>query len=510
MGRWSKVAVGAIASSPPNFNTRAATCESGCTSPIDNEATTATRRVRSAFCALLALSSISLLAGACGSSANKHATSVPRATFANRMVVVAEPSRVTDASRTAEELALTLGIDVTKVRSILSRNESSVIVARNVGLSAAMRVVKYGLSGIYVLPPWATALVCSHQCDPKLTLNETLQLKTEEVLGQGILSAHAKSGIAIVMEPSSGKILAMSDLDVIQTSHTLTETTTDGAVTQPYQPGSIFKLVTIAAALSARIVQPSTVFTVPNSLNIGGWTFHDAESHPTEHLSVSQILIQSSNVGTIEIANQLGLRRIKSEALALGFGHSTDLGLPRESSGVIDNSPASVSPANLGSLPIGQDDSVTALQLLDMVNAIANRGIFVWPQLTVRSNAPSDPGYSTPSMPPHRVMSAQVALEITKMMVQVVKTGTGVKAVVPGYSVAGKTGTAQIPDYALGAGYLPGAYMATFGGFAPSSHAAISVIVVLDQPTPIFGGDVSAPIFAAIMKFALREFRVHP
>ncbi|HTZ08047.1 MAG TPA: penicillin-binding protein 2 [Acidimicrobiales bacterium] len=374
----------------------------------------------------------------------------------------------------------------------------------------------------------------------ELTVDEPLQYVTEQSLESEVLASHAKSGIAVVMNTHTGDILAMAN--VVASTHPASAppparaaaptTTVPGAVpttttttappppvttvgqasqnlalTRVYEPGSVFKLVTFSAALQDGIITPDEVFTVPNSLTIDGWVFHDAESHPTEQLTATQILAQSSNIGTIEIAQQLGEGRLAAQIAALGFGRPTGLGFPAESAGLVKSDPATWRVSDIGATPIGQDDAVTAQQVLDMVNTVATGGVFVPPRLVQATVAPDGAVTSTRRAPTHRELSATVSSELTTMMEQVVQDGTAVAAGVPGYTVAGKTGTAQIPDPVHG-GYIPGAYMATFAGFAPAEHPELSAIVVLEQPTPIYGGTVAAPVFSQIMRYALHRYGV--
>ncbi len=263
--------------------------------------------------------------------------------------------------------------------------------------------------------------------------------------------------------------------------------------------------MTFSAALQDGIITPAQVFTVPNTLTIDQWVFHDAESHPTEQLSATQILAQSSNIGTIEIAQLLGKDRLASQIQALGFGQPTGLNYPDESTGLVKRNPATWSASDIGSTPIGQDDAVTPQQVLDMVNTVATGGVYVPPRLVQATVA--DNGTLTPTgrRASHRALSKEVSDELTTMMEQVVQDGTAVAAGVPGYNVAGKTGTAQVPG---NGGYIPGAYMATFAGFAPAEDPALSAIVVLDQPQPIYGGTVAAPVFSEVMQYALHRYDI--
>jgi cell division protein FtsI (penicillin-binding protein 3) len=341
----------------------------------------------------------------------------------------------------------------------------------------------------------------------ELTLDEPLQYVTEQSLGAEIQAAHAKSGIAIVMDSRTGDVLAMANLVADPSTGVVGEATQNLAVQSVYEPGSVFKLVTFSAALEAGLISPQQTFNVPNSLTIDGWVFHDAESHPTEQLTATQILAQSSNIGTIEIANLLGRDRLAAQIANLGFGHSTGIGLPGESAGIVKANPGTWNGSDMGSTPIGQDDAVTAQQVLDMVNSVATGGSYVQPRMVRATVAPDGTVAASAPAATHRVMSAGVASMLTTMMEQVVQDGTAVSASVPGYTVAGKTGTAQVPDPKHG-GYIPGAYMATFAGFAPAEHPVLSAVVVLEQPTPIFGGLVAAPVFSQVMQFALHRYGV--
>jgi cell division protein FtsI/penicillin-binding protein 2 len=360
-------------------------------------------------------------------------------------------------------------------------------------------------SGV-TLPGSTTALTASQPgTGIELTLDEPLQYVTEQALGSEIVASHAKSGIAIVMNTHTGDILAMANLVAHQATSSTVEAPTSLALTNVYEPGSVFKLVTFSAALQDGIITPSQVFTVPNSLTIDQWVFHDAETHPTEQLSATQILAQSSNIGTIEIAQLLGKNRLADQIQALGFGRPTGLDYPDESTGLVKRNPNTWSASDIGSTPIGQDDAVTAQQVLDMVNTVATGGIYVSPRLVQATIA--DNGTLTPTArsASHRALSTEVSSELTTMMEQVVQDGTAVAAGVPGYTVAGKTGTAQVPG---NGGYIPGAYMATFAGFAPAEHPALSAIVVLDQPQPIYGGTVAAPVFSEVMQYALHRYDI--
>ncbi|HUC38458.1 MAG TPA: penicillin-binding protein 2, partial [Acidimicrobiales bacterium] len=486
------------------------------------------------------------------------AMSVPRSD------VVADPFLIHGAASEASALASVLGVPAQQLQSDLSEHSGFVYLARQVSQSVTSKVQALGLAGITMLPDTQRVDPAGQLAVPligtvgaagsgqagleyefnslltgrsgttimqeapggillpggqdqvsaakpgtgiELTIDQPLQYKTDSALAAEVAASHAKSGVAIVMDTHTGDILAMANVVANPATGAVVEASQNLALTQVYEPGSVFKIVTFSAALTDGIVSPSTVLTVPNSLTIDGWVFHDAESHPTEQLSATQILAQSSNIGTIEIAQGLGEQRLASQISALGFGQPTGLGFPGESQGLVNTDVSRWEPSDLGSTPIGQDDAVTAQQVLDMINTVATGGVFVPPRL-VRATLSTD-GSVVPvrSAATHRVLSTGVSAELTTMMEQVVQDGTAVSAGVPGYTVAGKTGTAQVPDPVHG-GYVPGAYMATFAGFAPAQDPALSAIVVLEQPTPIFGGTVAAPVFSQVMRYALQRYGV--
>jgi cell division protein FtsI (penicillin-binding protein 3) len=369
----------------------------------------------------------------------------------------------------------------------------------------------------------------------ELTLDEPLQYKTEQYLAAAIVSSHAVSGIAEVMDVKTGEILSMANLVanpgagatrstetpatppvtaatadakpiVIGPKGPVSEAPSNLAVTQLYEPGSVFKLVTFSAALEDEIIDPHTVFSVPDSIELDGSRFHDAETHPTETLTATQILAQSSNVGTSEIAQDLGETRLLAQVKNLGFGQRTDLGFPGEEAGLVAGA-AQWEPTDYVSLPIGQVDAVTAQQVIDAYNAVANGGVFVQPRLLFGTVGASGAVIPAPASPTRRVFNPATDSELTDMLEQGVDVGTGTSAVVPGYTVAGKTGTAQIPTPGQDS-YVTGAYMASFVGFAPANHPVLSAIIVLDRPTPIFGGTVSAPVFSQVMSYALHRYDI--
>lgn len=348
----------------------------------------------------------------------------------------------------------------------------------------------------------------------ELTLDEPLQYVAEQALAKEIVASQAKSGEVVVMDTRTGDILAMANLvagnnglgPVPGISGSVSEAPENLAVTQAYEPGSVFKLVPFSAALQNGLISPSTTFTVPDQIQLDGSTFHDAEAHPTEQLSATEILAQSSNIGTSEVATLVGEQRLLAQVRDLGFGTVTGLHFPGETPGILVGA-AQWEPTNDVSFPIGQVDAVSALQVLDAYNAVANGGVLVQPRLVRATIAPDGTVHPLARLPARRVFSPSVDAELISMFGAVVTGGTGTAAAIPGYTVIGKTGTSQIPAPGQDA-YIPGAYMATFVGAAPAPDPVLSAIVVLDRPTPIYGGSVSAPVFAQVMGYALHRYGI--
>jgi len=357
----------------------------------------------------------------------------------------------------------------------------------------------------------------------ELTIDNNLQFVTERVLATQLAAVHGITGQAVVMDVKTGEILA--DASLVNTKSNpgvlgpipswgqsvgvpgIEQSINNLPFTQAYEPGSVFKAVTFSAALEAGTISPSKVFAVPYSTRVGGRPFHDAEPHGLEHLTATQILAQSSNIGTYEVGATVGENRILAQVERLGFGQLTSINYPGETAGLLINA-ATWYASDQVALPIGQVDAVPAIQVLDAYNAIANGGIFVEPKL-VRATVAAD-GHATPTAPSvrRRALSAGVANTMNQMLQQVVLAGTGTNAIIPGYVVAGKTGTATIPQPGA-ARLLVGSYNASFVGFAPAKNPTFSMIVVVERPTTtIFGGAVAAPVFQQVMSYALHHYNI--
>ena len=349
--------------------------------------------------------------------------------------------------------------------------------------------------------------------DIELTIDRSLQYAAERSLADEIVKAHAHGGMAIVMQTDTGDILAMANLTRrVEKNGGLGDVqpaTRAMALTDVFEPGSVNKLITIAGALDSGAIKPTDQLTISDKIKISSHVFSEHDPHPVQSWSVTDIVANSSNVGAITIAGKLGKERLNHYLRSFGFGGKTGLGFPGESSGLLAD-PSKWYSTDMGTIPIGQGGvSVTATQMLAAYNAVANGGLYVAPRLVRAVLDGEGARQPTPPSTTRRVISASSARELTAMLTEVVRVGTGKAAAVNGYSVAGKTGTARKP-LPGGTGYKAGAYMSSFAGFVPADKPAFAIMVILDEPTPIFGGLVAAPVFAELAGYALREFRVPP
>jgi cell division protein FtsI/penicillin-binding protein 2 len=342
--------------------------------------------------------------------------------------------------------------------------------------------------------------------DVTLTIDHTIQANAEEVLRATVHRWAAKDASAIVLDPRTGEVLAMAvepGYDVNRYPLAPPELQRNRTVTDTYEPGSTFKVVTVGAALSDHLVSPRTAFTLPYSIRVADRVIHDAEPRGTVRYTVQQILAHSSNVGAITLAEMLGRDRLSAWISRFGFGHTTGIEFPGESPGIV--LPADKwSGSTIGNVPIGQGIAVTPVQMASMYAAIANRGVWTQPHLVDRIA-----GATRPTPARRRLVSRAVAGELMTMLKDVVSEGTGTYAAIPGYQVAGKTGTAQKAD--SHGGYASGKYVASFVGIVPASHPHLVVLVTVDEPHgAIFGGVVAAPAFQQIASFDLRYLEISP
>ncbi len=343
--------------------------------------------------------------------------------------------------------------------------------------------------------------------DVFLTLDHRMQANAEAVLRETVKQWDAKAATAVVLDPHTGAILAMANapsFDANRFGKANAARVRNRAITDTYEPGSTFKLVTVAGALSEQLVAPSTKFTLAPTIRVADRTIHEHEPRPTQTMSVAQILFQSSNIGTITLAQLLGKERVASWIERFGFGKPTGVDFPGESGGIV-LPPERWSGSTIGNVPIGQGIAVTALQMAAAYGAIANGGVLHEPHLVARvGDDRKERG------PGRRVVSETVSAQVMTMLRDVVSAegGTGAAAAVPGYTVAGKTGTAAKPE--LG-GYSDSRYVASFAGVVPAKDPRLVILVSVDEPRKaIWGGVVAAPAFSKIARFGLQYLEIPP
>jgi cell division protein FtsI (penicillin-binding protein 3) len=342
--------------------------------------------------------------------------------------------------------------------------------------------------------------------DVYLTLDHSIQANAEQVLRETVHKWAAKSASAIVLDPRTGAILAMAvqpGFNANRFPSAPSDLQRNRTVTDTYEPGSTFKLITVAGALSEGIVAPTTRFTLPYSLHVADRVIHDAEERGVVNYSVAQILAHSSNIGAITLAQMLGRTRLSSWITKFGFGRTTGVDFPGESPGIV-LPPDKWSGSTIGNVPIGQGIAVTPVQMAAAYAAIANRGVWSRPHLVDHVA-----GGARPSLNRRRLVSPRIAKQLMRMLKDVVAEGTGQYAAMPGYQVAGKTGTAQKPD--SHGGYATGRYVASFVGIVPASRPRFVILVAVDEPHgAIWGGTVAAPAFQQIARFDLQYLEVPP
>jgi cell division protein FtsI (penicillin-binding protein 3) len=352
--------------------------------------------------------------------------------------------------------------------------------------------------------------------DVVLTLDRDLQWYAQQLIADQVAATHAKNGTVVVMDVRTGELLALATAPTFDPDHLTSadsDRLTNPAISDVYEPGSVNKVITAAAALASGVVTPMSRVDVPPTYKVGHHTLHDAEKHGLEHLTFAGVLAKSSNIGTVKVAQKVGAPRLYSMMRAFGFGEKTGVELPGDSRGLLPK-PDDWSATSIATIPIGQGVSVNALQVASVYATIANGGVRVSPTVVkaVRDHA----GHVTPvpASPSRRVVTPEIAAQIRTMLESVVsEQGTAPKAAIPGYRVAGKTGTAQrVATSGARVGHYDGTYTSSFVGMAPADAPRFVTAVVLQGTGSHghFGGLVAAPVFSKVMGFALRAYEVAP
>src|SRR5437764_7006392 len=343
--------------------------------------------------------------------------------------------------------------------------------------------------------------------DVVLTIDEQIQYIAERELAAVIAKTHAQAGTVVVMNPNTGEILALANWPKFNpnaANEASAEARMDRAVSALYEPGSTFKLITLAAAFDQGIVRPEEVFDCENgAVYVAGHRIRDHK--PFGLLTVSGILAQSSDVGAIKIALRLGAPKFYDYIRAFGFGQLTGVDLPGESKGLVRRL-ENWSAVSIGSISMGQEVGVTPVQLVTAVSSIANGGLLYQPHVVaelLRENKALPADSLRALAEPRRVIRPETAATLRRLMEGAVLNGTGKLAHLDGWTAAGKTGSAQKIDPATGR-YSRTQLIASFTGFAPISNPAVTILVSLDSPVGQHEeGQVAAPVFKRVAEQVL-------
>ena len=388
------------------------------------------------------------------------------------------------------------------------------------GLESSLNSILTGVEGKYSyangygaeIPGSQQELVVAKSgTNVRLTIDQDVQWIASKAISDAVKASHAISGTVIVMDPKTGQILALATAPTFDPNNTKNVSLAlmrNPSVEDVYEPGSTGKIVTMAAALEEKKITPTTLFTIPDFVKVSNRTFHDHDRHPIEQLTPTGILAISSNVGAIKVGQKLGNTTLYNYLRKFGVGSNTGSGLPGESQGVLPDL-AHWSGTTAPTVAFGQGYSVTAMQATSIFATIANDGIRVSP--TVIAGTSDSDGNFTPSAnrPQVRVVSPTTASQMRLMMESVVSAdGTAPEAAIPGYRVAGKTGTAQRVDETC---HCYRGYTASFIGFAPADKPRYVINVTIQGPQGIhWGGTLGGPVFKKVMSFVLESRHVSP
>ncbi|MEY4624226.1 MAG: hypothetical protein RLZZ07_856, partial [Actinomycetota bacterium] len=345
----------------------------------------------------------------------------------------------------------------------------------------------------------------------RLTIDRDLQWAAEDAITALAKETKASSVSAVIIDPATGEILALATapgFDPNNFSQTKASLLKIPSVQDIYEPGSTGKVMTMAAALEEKVVTPTTVFKTPDKIRRAGKTFNDHDKHSVWKLTATGILAKSSNVGTIKISERMSENTLYSYLRKFGIGERVRLGLPAEPAGIL-NPVEKWSGSTFPTVSFGQSYSVTTIQATSVFATIANAGLRVTPTLVAGTSDSSGHYTAAPRPESQRVISQDVARQLSAMMESVVQEGgTAVRAAIPGYRVAGKTGTAQRYDGSCGC-YR--GYTASFIGFAPADKPRFVMSVTVQNPVGIhWGGYLGGPVFKSVISYALKSYRVPP
>jgi cell division protein FtsI (penicillin-binding protein 3) len=343
------------------------------------------------------------------------------------------------------------------------------------------------------------------------TIDRDLQFQAQAALEQAVEEQGARGGTVIVMDPRTAEVLAMASnpsFDPNAFGDAPSATYRNRAVTDAYEPGSTNKVITAAAAIQERAIPLGTRLTVPWTMPVGDYIIHDSQSHAPMQMTLGDIVAESSNIGAVMVADRLGAPTLATYLARFGLGRATGVGFPGESNGIIlplDQWNDTI----LATTAYGQGIAATPLQMVSVYSTIANDGRWVQPKLVRGTIGPDGSLEPSEPAPTRRVVSAATAKMVTRMLAYAVQDGTGTNAQIPGYQVAGKTGTARIPT-GDGSGYLEGQYIASFIGYLPAGDPEVVVAAILDRPAAVYGGLAAAPLFKRVALAAIARLGIAP
>lgn len=380
--------------------------------------------------------------------------------------------------------------------------------------------IRYAQSGGHQVPTvGSTETPAVPGSDIELTIDRDIQWAAQNAIAEQVKESKADRGYVIVQDTATGEILAMANSPGFDPNDLTTADATamgNAAVQDAYEPGSTAKVMSMAAVLEENVATPATHVVVPNRLHRGDRLFKDDVEHPTWYLTLNGVLAKSSNIGTILATGQLGKNQAEANRVLykylrkFGIGSYTGLGFPGETKGILA-SPDTWSTSQQYTIPFGQGVSINAMQAASVYSTVANGGVRVEPTLVRGTQGPD--GVFTPAPKPEktRVVSEKTARTLARMLESVVddREGTGTKARIPGYRVAGKTGTANRVDPATGK-YR--GYTSSFAGFAPADKPRVTVYCAIQNATEgsYFGGQICGPVYKKVMEFALKTLQVPP
>jgi cell division protein FtsI (penicillin-binding protein 3) len=491
-------------------------------------------------------------------------TGTPLAITMEARDVYADPQLVTDPSGEAVQIAPLLGLKPSDVRHAMTSDGSFVYIQRQVDLSLADRLAAMNLPGIDFLPvpkrnypagglapqvlgyvgvdgvglagledqydaalrgspgtqtqelspaglPISTGIDTVQEPIPGVnlvtTIDRQMQYQVQTALADAVKANGAKGGTVVVMDPATGDVYAMATYPWFDPNHFSTCATDpdpcrNRAATDEFEPGSVNKIITAAAALETGKVSLSQTFRVPYAMDVGPFHIQDAEVHPVETMTLGDIIAQSSNIGAAMVAQKVGSTDLARFMDRFGYGHTTGLGFPGEAAGKV---PTAWDDVITATAAYGQGVAVTPLQMADVYATIANGGRWIQPRLVRGSRGPNGVFHPAPPSPTHQVIRPQTARELTSMLANVVAGGTGAEAQIPGYQVAGKTGTARKLD---ASGTYINRYMASFVGFLPARRPRLVISVSIDEPRTVYGGIAAAPLFSQIARYAIQRLGI--